>query len=78
MTLPPGHGPDDDLVYRWTCWECEKDIGVATSDGVPMMQGIFKDAKTRRVKREMAGNSIVCLHCLARGKVTLIEAGDNI
>lgn len=66
------------MSYQWTCQECEKDIGVPTSDGLPILQGIFKDAKSRRVIRKAAGKSIVCVHCLARGKVTLIEAGDNI
>jgi hypothetical protein len=77
MTVPPGRSPGDRMSYRWTCHVCEKDIGVPTSDGLPIMQGIFKNAKTHRVIRKAAGNSIVCVYCLARGKVTQIEAGDN-
>lgn len=51
---------------QWTCWQCEADLGIATSAVVrvrhsPMTRGAIIEGGT---------NIWVCAHCLGRGKLT--------
>lgn len=48
------------------CRTCEADTGVATSTWLKAKQGVME----RAGKLEGGNDALICVHCLARGKVT--------
>lgn len=59
------HRGDPEML---TCWQCEVDIGVATAMTMEVKQGRM----VRDGKPEGGTRMIVCAHCLARGKTTIL------
>jgi hypothetical protein len=49
-----------------TCWQCEKDTGVATSATTEIRLSPF----IRDGRQEGGVKAIVCAYCLARGTIT--------
>lgn len=51
-----------------TCSVCERDIGTATAMSMEVRQGrMLKD-----LKPQGGTKTLICVHCLARGKVTVL------
>jgi hypothetical protein len=55
-----------------TCWQCEKDIGVASS---AVVEVTVAPRRTPTGKKAGGTKQWACAYCLARGKMTVLIEG---
>lgn len=78
LTAVEGDIPHDAPAVPWrrqslaeseqvTCWQCKKDIGIATS---AVIEVTVAPRRTPRNTKAGGTKQWACAHCLARGKVT--------